>query len=135
MRMILAHLFDGRNGMDRLNVVLLAGAGLSWIASSMVSARVLRLPLHYLFLFLVAVVIVRAMSRNIARRQAENQRFLKKWGHVHNTRESFFVRAEQRRQYKIFKCPSCGIKLRVPRGKGQIKVSCRQCGATFIKKS
>ena len=45
------------------------------------------------------------------------------------------VKMEQRRQYKIFRCPSCGIKLRVPRGKGKIKVTCRQCGATFEKKS
>jgi len=39
------------------------------------------------------------------------------------------------RQYKEFHCRSCGQKLRVPRGKGKLKVTCSACHAQFSIKS
>lgn len=39
------------------------------------------------------------------------------------------------RDYKIFKCPKCGQKLRVPRHKGKIAIHCRKCGEEFIRKT
>ncbi len=39
------------------------------------------------------------------------------------------------RQYKTFKCKTCGQKLRVPRGKGKIRVTCRNCHTQFSMKS
>ena len=44
-------------------------------------------------------------------------------------------RWSQRRDYKFFRCPSCRTLLRVPKGKGKIKVVCRKCGNSFIKKT
>ena len=32
-------------------------------------------------------------------------------------------------------CPTCRQKLRVPRGRGRIQISCPRCGTQFIKKS
>lgn len=135
MRMMLSQLFYGRNGMDQLNGVLLGGAVLSWIASLVVRTAGIAYLLHSLALLLAAIAIVRALSRNIGRRQQENQKFLTMLGRGKSSRGSWSARMEQRRQYKVFKCPSCGVKLRVPRGKGRIKVTCRQCGATFEEKS
>ena len=42
---------------------------------------------------------------------------------------------EERRKYKVFICPTCKQKLRVPRGKGKISISCPKCGTSFIKKT
>jgi Primosomal protein N'' (replication factor Y) - superfamily II helicase len=39
------------------------------------------------------------------------------------------------RQYKIFKCPNCSQKLRVPRKKGKLVITCKKCGAEFKGKS
>jgi primosomal protein N' len=39
------------------------------------------------------------------------------------------------RKYKIFKCPSCAQKLRVPRKKGKLTITCKKCGAEFKGKS
>lgn len=37
--------------------------------------------------------------------------------------------------YKVFKCPKCRQKLRVPRGKGKIMITCRRCQYEFIKRT
>ena len=37
--------------------------------------------------------------------------------------------------HKYFKCPVCGQHLRVPRGAGKIRVTCRVCGAQFEENS
>lgn len=39
------------------------------------------------------------------------------------------------REHKYFRCPNCGQMLRVPKGKGKISISCRNCGTTFQKKT
>ena len=135
VRNMLSQLFYGRNGMDQLNGVLLVGAVASWAGSLMVHRVGIAYLFHSLAMLLAAIAIVRALSRNIGRRQQENQKFLAMLGQGKDRRDSWSARMEQRRQYKVFKCPSCGIKLRVPRGKGRIKVTCRQCGATFEEKS
>ncbi|MCD8001749.1 MAG: hypothetical protein LUE95_04085, partial [Oscillospiraceae bacterium] len=44
-------------------------------------------------------------------------------------------RQKQRRDYVFFRCPSCKAMLRVPRGKGRIRVTCRKCGNAFEKKT
>lgn len=134
MRAMVDRLFAGRNGVDQLNIALFVLAILFWMASLFSPTYGFSRLFHGLCLLAAAFCIVRALSRNLGRRQQENQKFLSlfRGGHAGH---SWRVKMEQRRQYKIFRCPSCGIKLRVPRGKGKIKVTCRQCGATFEKKS
>ena len=40
-----------------------------------------------------------------------------------------------RKLYHYYRCPKCRQKLRVPRGRGRIQISCPRCGTQFIKKS
>lgn len=42
---------------------------------------------------------------------------------------------EQRKNYKIFKCPNCSQKLRVPRKQGKVTITCKKCGNEFKGKS
>lgn len=37
--------------------------------------------------------------------------------------------------YRIFECPKCSQKLRVPKGIGRIEITCKRCGEKFIKRS
>ena len=39
------------------------------------------------------------------------------------------------RDHRYFACPQCGQTVRVPRGKGTIKIRCPKCRTQFEKKS
>ena len=34
--------------------------------------------------------------------------------------------------YKVVDCPSCKTRLRVPKGKGKLKISCPKCSHSFL---
>ena len=134
MRTMFDRLFAGRNGIDQLNIALFVLAILCWIGSLFAPTSGLANLLHWACLLAAAFCCVRAFSQNLGRRQQENQKFLAMTRGFRIGR-NWRAKMEQKRQYKVFKCPSCGVKLRVPRGKGKIKVTCRQCGASFEERS
>lgn len=119
----------GRYGGDKFNIVLLVVG----IVLSLCGALFLR-PLYLAADVLYVYALFRAFSRNIPGRQRENQAFLKVWGPV----ESWFrfqkTRFSQRKLYQYFKCPQCGQRLRAPKGRGKIEVTCQKCGNVFQKK-
>lgn len=130
MRERLQRFMWGRYGTDRLNQVLLICAFLSLLISFLGG---------WIFYLLATVLMgyayFRMFSRNVNKRSLENQKYLKQEMKV----RGFFGKMKrdmaQRKEYHIYKCPGCGQKLRVPRGKGRIAISCRKCGNEFIKKS
>lgn len=87
-----------------------------------------------LSLVTAVVTLYRMLSRNIPRRRAENQKFLTLTAPV----RSWWRGANMRRAdkaHKYFKCPNCGQQLRVPRGAGKLRVTCRSCGVSFEQNS
>ncbi len=134
MRDMISQFFIGRNGFDALNKLLLGLAVVLWIGSRFTSGGLYTL-LFYGFLAAAGFCIFRCLSRNIMRRQEENRRFTGMADRFRGSSETFSNRREQYMEYKVFKCPSCGMKMRVPRGEGKIRVTCRQCGAVFEKKT
>lgn len=84
---------------------------------------------------LMAYAYFRMFSRNTVKRAAENQWYLSREIKV----KSFFGKKKkefgQRKEYHIYKCPNCKQKIRVPRGRGRIAISCRKCGNEFIRRS
>ena len=134
LRQMLDQFLVGRNGVDLLNKILLAVAVLLWLASRFASDRWASL-LFYLFLLAAGIAIFRTLSRNVVKRQEENRKFTGWYNSFRGGSETFNNKKEQWIEYKVFKCPSCGQKMRVPRGEGKICVTCRQCGAVFEKKS
>lgn len=91
-------------------------------------------------LYLLAIVILfvsyfRMFSRNYSKRNAENQKYLNATRDLRMRLAKMKNRAAQSRDFHIYKCPSCGQKIRIPRGKGKICITCPKCRTEFTKKS
>ena len=115
--------FYGRYGWDALNLFLIGLSLVLYVADIFVRASVL----YVLALF-------RMLSRNFARRRAENAKFMVVAGPV--IRWVKLRRTIHRdKEHRYFKCPNCGQQLRVPRGKGKITITCRNCGVSFEEKT
>ena len=120
----------GRYGTDQLNLALL----ILYLVLYLVSALFRLEILYWLSLAVLFLLLFRTLSRNAARRRAENAKFLQVAGPV--IRWLRFQRTAHRdKEHRYFKCPNCGQQLRVPRGKGKITVTCRSCGASFEERS
>lgn len=86
---------------------------------------------------LVAIVYTyfRFFSRNISKRAQENQKYLSATAKLRQRLNKEKNMMKQRKDYHIYTCPSCGQKVRIPRGKGKIEISCPKCHSKFVKRS
>ena len=130
IRNAIQRLMYGRYGNDQLNLFLMGLYLLLYLVFIFVRIELL----YWVGFALLFITLFRMLSRNIPRRQMENARFMRaagpllSWIHLRRT-----IRRDKEHVY--FKCPSCGQRLRVPRGRGKITVTCRGCGASFQEKS
>lgn len=77
----------------------------------------------------------RILSRNITRRAAENRKYLSCRNRFTGSFRLLKSCFRQRKEYAFFRCPSCREVVRVPRGKGRIRITCPRCGYAFEKKT
>ena len=77
----------------------------------------------------------RIFSRNISKRAQENQKYLSATAKLRQRLNKEKNMMKQRKDYHIYTCPSCGQKVRIPRGKGKIEISCPKCHSKFVKRS
>ena len=123
-------LLYGRYGWDQLNFFLTGVALILYLLDLFLDAS----PLYILYLLCILAVLFRVLSRNYARRRAENAKVLTvagpalRWIKLQRT-----IHRDKERRY--FKCPNCGQQLRVPRGKGKVTITCRNCGVSFDEKT
>lgn len=92
------------------------------------------------FIYYIAVIVLfysyfRMLSRNISKRYAENQKYLSLRYKVVGKFNWIKLRIKDSKTHRIFKCPSCSQKIRVPKGKGRISIKCPKCRIEFIKKT
>ena len=91
--------------------------------------------LYWAGLALLVYGYYRMLSRNLSARYAENQKYMVYRGKVTARFGKYQMRFQQRKQYKYFRCPGCRQELRVPRGRGQLEITCPKCHTRFTKKS
>ena len=125
----------GRNGIDGLGYGLLIAAIVVNLAARMVRRDGISAFLSLVAAALMVICILRIFSRNVAARRKENQRFLGIFGKAKGAAADWKYRMSCAGEYKFFTCPGCHNKLRVPRGKGKIQITCPKCGQRFGGKS
>lgn len=143
--------FSGRNGADELSVTLVVISVIVFLAAPIFDEKYIQGIFLLLGGILFVLGILRSLSTNIGKRRHENQVFLdlfrsetkeekeRRKREKEEKREREKLRKERRKEeektHAFFRCPQCGKELRVPKGKGKIKIRCPNCSHEFIRKS
>ncbi len=122
---------SGRYGYDELSKTYLWVANFCFILYIFTHSSLI----FWAGLLLLSYEIYRCFSKNIAKMSAQNQNYLN-WRYKRavklNQSKNHWA---QRKDYRFYHCPSCSQKVRVPRGRGKIAITCPKCKTEFIKKS
>lgn len=127
----MARFMYGRYGMDQLSRNLSLICLVLLIVTNFVRNNVI----YMIALVGIVYTYFRVFSRNISRRSEENEKYLKFHYKVVGKLNKIKFRITDSKTHRIFRCPSCLQKIRVPRGKGKISIKCPKCRIEFIKKT
>ena len=151
----------GRYGSDNLSRFMLATAFLMMILNPFFGSKTWIFSV--LVWLLLILVYLRMFSRNVQARYNENtrylmikERFLGFFRGKRNNSNSYDSgygsyaggtyqgtgntaktggRYRSDAEHRIFRCPKCSQRVRVPRGRGMIEITCPRCGNSFRKRS
>ena len=131
---------QGRYGFDSFSNFLLTIGMILVLINLILSFTPMGTSLTALLIsFLAWIVIIysyfRVFSKNFKKRNAENEWFVKRTSKI---RECFRRRRcmrRIRRTHRIFVCPACSQKIKIPKGKGKIVVTCPKCRMEFNEKT
>ena len=132
MNRIRQFMYGRYGGNDALNMVLiLSGAVITLI----LSLFFYKVPfVRFLGTVPYIIAIIRALSKNIQARREENMKFLTVSEPVRRKLINKVSRLKDK-EHKYFSCPGCKRTLRVPKGRGRIKINCPHCGRDFFRKT
>lgn len=127
----LANWMRGRNGADALGNTALG-----------ISVILLVIDIFARTRWLSAIALVAALyacwrtsSKDLSARRRENHAFLTHIGPLAQWVSNPKGTLDETRNYRHLTCPSCGQKMRVPRGKGRMRVTCPACHNKFEARS
>lgn len=123
----------GRNGVDALSWALVVLEVVLSLLSAFIHVRGVSQALYFVSTALMFVVLLRIFSRDLARRQAENAKFLTWWTPKANAMRGAKARRADK-AHKYVRC-SCGAYCRVPKGVGKIELTCPKCGRKKVVKT
>lgn len=122
-----AEWMNGRNGSDELGTMCVIVA---------LIIVIINIFLRTLFLSVVALALMayacwRMSSKNLEARESENATFVGLFGPLSRWLRNPAKAVAENRTYKHLKCPECGQRVRVPRKKGKIRITCPNCHEKF----
>ena len=132
MKQKIAKFMYGRYGSDEFSKALSVIAVLLLVISMFMGASG-RSFMLVLVLALLIYTNYRIFSKNMTARRHENEKYMVLQNKVTDWWKLRRDMWKQRRDFKFFKCPSCKAVMRVPRGKGKIRIICKKCGTAFEK--
>ncbi|MFO8069627.1 MAG: hypothetical protein R6U02_06645 [Alkalibacterium sp.] len=78
---------------------------------------------------------LRIVSTEKGKRRKELQQYIRVKQSLFSSYRKTRNRWIQRKAFKIIKCPNCKRKIRVPRGRKKIRITCPSCQHKFVKKT
>ncbi|NLX64036.1 MAG: hypothetical protein GX022_04580 [Clostridiaceae bacterium] len=117
----------GRYGIDQLYYGLLTLGFILMLVNSLLRLAVLDI----LVWAVLILMIFRVLSRNIYKRQIENQKFLSIWNPVKSKLSVSVRRIKEIKTHRYRKCVHCKAILRLPKRKGRHTVTCPRCHQDF----
>ncbi|MEA4921810.1 MAG: hypothetical protein VB031_00435 [Eubacteriaceae bacterium] len=133
----------GRYGNDQFGIFLFIVSFVLEIIGMLVKIRFI----YWIGIIVFVFMFARVFSRNIYKRQAENEKFLNvknrimNWNYFRKQKKkgTYTYSSSERAKngkgrepvYCYFYCPACKQQVRVPAGKGKVKVTCPKCGTVF----
>ena len=131
----MAQFMYGRYGLDQMGRFMTTTVMVCLVLSLLFGSTFIGRLCYYIGLILLIWSYFRMFSKNVSKRYQENVAFMnwkskisgplaKKWAHL-----------KQRKTHVFFKCPSCKLKMRTPKGQGEKHVTCPKCGTHFVKKT
>ena len=131
IRAAFSRFMSGRYGSDQLNLTLIIGALIVTTIGSLSGVYFLTLAADALLI----LAIFRMFSKNRYARAHENQVYLEKTMKARRVVTEWVNRVKNSKKYHYYTCPKCRQRLRVPRGVGNITITCKNCGTKFDKKA
>lgn len=131
MRERITRFMMGRYGTDEFSRFLMALS----IVFLMLNLVFRRLEFYIPAVVLLAYAYYRILSKNHTARYRENTKYTSYRNKVIQIfkREKSYI--HQRKTHHIYTCGKCRQKIRIPKGKGKILVTCPKCGFQFFKRS
>lgn len=127
----LRNFMAGRYGGDQLSIALLILSVLLNLVAGFTRLQILAyigyVPLFFCF--------YRMFSKDINRRSMENYKFNMLISPAYSWFRNQKTHLSQTKTYRFFKCPKCKAKLRIPKGKGKIVITCPKCSNEFARKT
>ena len=131
IRAALSRFMSGRYGADQLGMSMLWTSLIMSIVGSFAKAPVLTLLADALLVYM----FFRMLSKNRYKREQENADYAQRTYKVTRAVTEWVNRMKNSKKYRYFSCPKCKMRLRVPRGVGNVTITCKGCGEKFDKKA
>lgn len=133
----------GRRGWDQFGFFLFLASFAVEILGRIFGSRIV----YNIGLFMFIYAMFRVMSRNLVKREEENQRYLnisnriKNWRYFRQQKKNGtyeYTHSQRSRNgnfvttvYAYYYCPVCKQQVRIPSGKGRVMITCPRCGEKF----
>jgi len=131
----------GRNGVDKLSIFMFV----LYLLFNGIKMFFRFRPVPYFILWgialvILALVVFRVLSKNVFKRQDEEQKFERMFygftssGFYKNCKKKFnraTTRISQIKTHRFRTCPNCNEHLRMSKKKGKRSITCPKCGHQF----
>lgn len=121
----------GRYGVDSLGYFLM------WltIGDIILNLFIKSGVLDTICLVLIIYSYYRMLSKNIAARSRENTFYLKHTVKIRRLIKRMRMISVLKKKYRIFRCPECSLRVKIPKRKGRVEITCPKCRNRFIRRS